>query len=89
MSKNPRRVEAGRRNRALRGALTNAGLDQLRQSIKVHQPWLKSTGPKSAEGKRKVSQNSRKHPEPSVDLAMSLEYLANLRELRLSNWLAE
>ena len=49
--KNPRRVAAGKRNRQLRGDITPAGLECLRQTAHKNKPWQKSTGPKTAAGK--------------------------------------
>src|SRR5207244_2524112 len=43
---NPRRVAAGRRNRALREGLTEAGRRRLRETALRHRPWPYSTGPK-------------------------------------------
>jgi len=56
---NPRRVEAGRRNRELRRGLTEAGRERLRASILRRQPWRLSTGPKTAAGKQRAAQNGK------------------------------
>ncbi|MBV5330328.1 MAG: hypothetical protein JZU65_22310 [Chlorobium sp.] len=40
---------------------TEARRAQQAANIRARQPWKKSTGPKSEEGKAKVSQNSVKH----------------------------
>ena len=50
-SKNPRRVAAGLRNRQKRGSLTPEGLQRLSEWANEHQPWVKSTGPRTAVGK--------------------------------------
>lgn len=68
-SKNPRRVAAGRRNRQLRGPLTDEGRQRLREAAKRNRPWRYSTGPKTATGKAKVALNGLKRqtvPGPSV-----------------------
>lgn len=56
---NPKRVEAGRRNRRLRGELTEAGRDRLRQSALRHRPWTRSTGPKTPTGKARAAANGK------------------------------
>ena len=58
-TKNPKRVAAGKRNRSLRRGLTAGGVRRLRDAALMHQPWTHSTGPKTAAGKQKVSQNGR------------------------------
>src|SRR5258705_294308 len=40
---NPRRQAAGRRNRRLRGPLTDAGLGRLRAAALVTQPWRRES----------------------------------------------
>lgn len=56
---NPRRVVAGRRNRALRHGLTDAGRERLRDSTSRFQPWRFASGPKSDAGKRQVATNGK------------------------------
>lgn len=56
---NPHRVAAGRRNRALRQGLTEAGRERLRQSALRFKPWRLATGPKSAGGKAQVVKNGK------------------------------
>lgn len=58
-SPNPKRVEAGRRNRSLRGALTPQGCERLRQAAILNRPWQRSTGPKTAAGKARSAANGR------------------------------
>jgi hypothetical protein len=55
----PRRVVAGRRNRAKRGPLTAAGRERLREAALRNRPWRHSTGPRTPEGKQKVALNGR------------------------------
>ena len=54
---NPKRVTAGKRNRALRRGLTPDGVRRLRETALVHKPWQHSTGPRTATGKRRVAAN--------------------------------
>jgi hypothetical protein len=56
---NPKRVEAGRRNRLLRGTLTAAGREKLRQTILQNRPWERSTGPRSSAGKAAAAANGK------------------------------
>ena len=58
-SPNPRRVEAGRRNRAKRRGLSVAGRERLRQAALANQPWEHSTGPRTPEGKARAADNGR------------------------------
>lgn len=58
--KNPRRVEAGRRNRAKRGPLSIEAREKLRQAALKTRPWEKSTGPKTPEGKAISGRNWRR-----------------------------
>ena len=58
-SPSPRRVAAGRRNRALRGPLTPGGRQRLREAALRGRPWRFATGPRTAAGKLRVAQNGR------------------------------
>jgi len=44
----------------LRGPLTDAGRERLRQAALRNRPWLQSTGPRTEAGKRRVAQNARR-----------------------------
>ncbi len=57
---NPKRVAAGRLNRAKRGPLTDRGRERLRQSALVNRPWRFSTGPRTDAGKDQARTNGRK-----------------------------
>ncbi len=57
-SPNPRRVAAGKLNRAKRQGLTPEGRERLRQAALKNQPWRLSTGPRTPEGKAKAALNS-------------------------------
>jgi hypothetical protein len=93
MSKNPRRVAAGRRNRAQRRPLTTQTLQRLSAAAAAHQPWTRSTGPKTAEGKRKTAQNARKRvagpppPEPEPLLDQLRELFSKTELLRKCDYL--
>src|SRR5947209_3354725 len=56
---NPRRVEAGRRNRARWRGLSDEGRERLRRAAMEHRPWEHATGPTTAEGKLRSAQNGR------------------------------
>lgn len=81
---NPRRVAAGRRNRALRRGLTDAGRERLRESASRFQPWRFATGPKSDEGKRQVARNGKARQVGQLSFrerrALLAELTADLRE---------
>jgi len=56
---NPRRVAAGKLNRAKRRGLTPEGRERLRQAALAHRPWLSATGPRTTAGKARVAANGR------------------------------
>lgn len=56
---NPRRVAAGRLNRAKRGPLTESGRERLRAAALAKRPWEHSTGPRTDVGKIKSSSNGK------------------------------
>ena len=58
-AKNPRRVAAGRANRARRGPLTAAGRERLRLAALSYRPWEAAGGPVSAAGKLTAAANGR------------------------------
>jgi hypothetical protein len=78
---NPRRVLAGRRNRALRKGLTPQGRERLRLAALQHQPWRFSTGPRGDEGKARAAQNGRWRQQGPVSLRQVRAGLAELRGL--------
>lgn len=57
--KNPNRVAAGQRNRQKWTGFTPAGLERLRSTARVNQPWRTSTGPKSSVGKARSAANGK------------------------------
>src|SRR5688572_30612704 len=72
MVKNPKRVAAGRANRALRQPLSQPSRQKLKDAALAHKPWKHSTGPRTAEGKRRVAGNGRK-PARSTDEAAATD----------------
>ena len=86
---NPRRVEAGRRNRRKRRGLTAEGRQRLRESALKHKPWRFTTGPRTPEGKTKVALNGQKRQVGDIsvrDLRQELgetnQALADLAAIR-------
>lgn len=56
---NPRRVAAGRQNRAKAGPITDTTRELLRQAAYRTQPWRFATGPKTPAGKARSASNAR------------------------------
>ena len=90
-SPSPRRVAAGRINRAKRGPLTDAGRERLRQAAKANRPWEHSTGPKTLVGKRASSANGKVRQVGPIsvraakaDLAVVRRLIRELRDLQRS-----
>ena len=86
---NPRRVEAGRRNRAKRKGLTPGGREKLRQLALQNQPWKSSTGPRTPEGKARIgTSNKARHKGPlsvtsiRADLAEYRNLMSAMQEAR-------
>ena len=78
---NPKRVAAGRLNRAKRKGLTPEGRERVRQAALKNQPWRFSTGPRTPEGKAKVAQNGRKRQQGAVSVRQLRAQVADLRRL--------
>ena len=76
---NPKRVAAGRLNHAKRKGLTPEGRERLRRAAFANQPWSRSTGPRTAEGKAKAAANGKKR---QLGLLSARELKADLRKLR-------
>ena len=55
------RTQAECRQQKARGLLTEAGLQILRETAKRNQPWRRSTGPRTEEGKRRSAANGWLH----------------------------
>jgi len=60
---NPKRVAAGRRNRLKWPGVTEAGRHRLREAALRNQPWKRSTGPRTAEGKARVALNAKRRQQ--------------------------
>jgi hypothetical protein len=76
-----KRVRAGRRNRELRGELSDAGREALRASALFHQPWTRSTGPVTAEGKAKAAANGKSRQVGPVSVRKAKAELAETMSL--------
>src|SRR5437762_12387530 len=76
---NPKRVAAGRLNRAKRKGLTPEGRERLRQSALKHKPWRLSTAPRTPEGKAQVALNGKSR---QLGLCSGREARADVAELR-------
>jgi len=57
--RSPKRIAAGKLNRAKRRGLTADGRERLRRSARINRPWVFSTGPRTAEGKARAAANGR------------------------------
>jgi hypothetical protein len=86
---NPRRVEAGRLNRAKRKGLTPEGREKLRRPALENKPWKSSTGPRTPEGKAKIaaSKKARQKGPPGItairaELADYRGFMKEMREAR-------
>lgn len=75
-----KQLRANRRIRRQRRGITETGRQKLREACLRNQPWLKSTGPMTLEGKLRSRQNAWKNGEycltiepeaPAVSLAWS------------------
>lgn len=76
---NPKRVAAGRLNRAKRKGLTHDGRDRLRRAAFANKPWLHATGPRTLKGKATAAVNGKKR---QLGLLSTRELKADLRQLR-------
>lgn len=88
-AKNPKRVAAGARNRALRGPLTEQGRARLQKAAFQHRPWEHTTGPKTVAGKAQAIQNGKRRQlgrwsvrEIRARLAPIRELVQQIREIR-------
>lgn len=78
---NPKRVSAGRRNRAKRKGLTPEGLARLRQAALDNQPWKLSTGPRTPAGKARSALNGKRGQQGPLSINQIRVELAELRTL--------
>lgn len=88
-SKSAARVAAGKRNRLLRGALSPAGRQRLRDAALRDRPWEFSTGPRTAAGKAAVANNGQKTQKGTTSvrqqraaMAQAMAIVSRLRKLR-------
>ena len=78
---NPRRVAAGRANRAKWKGFTPEGLERLRAAALRHQPWRFATGPRTEAGKAVAARNGKKRQLGPLSVRELLSELADLRTL--------
>jgi hypothetical protein len=78
---NPRRVAAGKRNRAKRQGLTAEGRAKLRQSALAVRPWQYATGPRTPEGKARAAQNGKARQTAELSTRAIARELAELNRL--------
>lgn len=78
---NPRRVAAGRANRAKRKGLTAEGRERLRRAALANRPWEHSTGPTTAAGKVQAAANGKRRQLGLTSVRELRAELANLRAL--------
>ncbi len=78
---NPKRLTAGRRNRALRKGLTPEGRDRLRRSAIKHQPWQYARGPMTAAGKARSAANGRRRQRGPLSVRQLQAELAGINDL--------
>ena len=78
---NPKRVAAGRLNRARRGPLTAEGREKLRQAALDNRPWEHSTGPHSPVGKAQSILNGKKRQLGPWSVREIRAQLKEVREL--------
>jgi hypothetical protein len=86
---NPKRVLAGRLNRAKRKGLSEQGRARLRLAAMRVQPWRFATGPRTTAGKAKAAANGKKRQkgtksvrEIRAELADIGDLIRQLREVR-------
>ena len=85
------RVAAGKLNQLKRGKLSSEGRQLLREAALANQPWTRSTGPRTPEGKKRSAANgrwrqkgSRSMRELLAELAEVSVMLQDLRDLRVA-----
>lgn len=88
---NPKRVAAGRLNRAKRGPLSESGRQRLSDAARRTRPWEHARGPKSVEGKVIVARNlpakkENQAPAPTFEDACQrvLEQLKRFRKIEMT-----
>lgn len=76
----PRRQATGRKSRAMRGEVSEAGRASLREAIQKSQPWTKSTGPRTPAGKARSALNGKRRQKGLVSVRELRRYRDTLRE---------
>lgn len=79
--KNPKRAQAGSRNRALRGPLTDEGRQRLREAALQNRPWEHATGPRSVDGKKRSAANGKVRQVDAHSVREVRVQLAEVRQL--------
>jgi hypothetical protein len=78
---NPKRVAAGRLNRARRGPLTPGGREALRRAALDNRPWEHSTGPRTPAGRAQSALNGKKRQLGPLSVREVRAELRGVREL--------
>ena len=78
---NPKRVAAGKRNRALWKGLSEEGRRRLRESALRHKPWQFATGPRTPQGKARCAQNGKKRQRGPKSVRQLRAQAAEIRAL--------
>jgi hypothetical protein len=78
---NPRRVLAGRLNRAKRKPLTAEARERLRRAALEHRPWRFATGPRTAAGKARAALNGKRRQKGPLSVREVRRDLADVRDL--------
>ena len=78
-AKNPKRVAAGKLNRARRKGLSAKGRERIRQAAIRNRPWLYSTGPTSEAGKAQAKANGKRR---QLGVFSVHELRADLQEIK-------
>ena len=77
----PKRVEVGRRNQLKWKGFTPEGLQRLRESALRRKPWQHSTGPRTAEGKRRAAANGKRRQTAVLSRAELRHELAEISQV--------
>lgn len=78
---NPKRVAAGRLNRAKREGLTPEGREKLRRLALENQPWQHSTGPRTPEGKARIRASNKARQKGPLSIGAIRAELVEYRSL--------
>ena len=75
---NPRRVAAARANSRKRKGFTPEGRERVRASTLKNRPWEHSTGPKTAEGRRRSALNGKRLQKGPISVREARRQVAAL-----------